>query len=341
MAWDYSQLQAKAQKLYETAVKVQTEHDVREAGNISQMQPTDADVERATENSRTMFAAVPTMFSDFTSMPDGAGWDSDITGCEKAMFAVSADAFADPAGTYAPATNPGLVALTGAARYINEWDGLAANAFLDKHVLPFRLRMKNIHSAIAILKGSLEALRDVWSEVPQNLDNIVTKSQSAMENCYECNADDWDMAIKVLSLAATVAVPFVGIAGTLTAAGVTTAEAFKKGTEVADKAVGTVNAVAAAGAAGAKELGNDPDSHGDEADTPEEVIKQAMQAVTTLQGRLKTVEEGVDKAMTAALGMLQTYRTDFIPPAPDLAEADTHPRYIGRPDDNDSQVSWV
>ncbi|MEO9325579.1 hypothetical protein ABFT23_18960 [Nocardioides sp. C4-1] len=341
MAWDYSALRAKAEHLYETAVEVETEKNVRDGANASQMPATDSDYESAAAGVREKYADVPSMFSDYFLIPEGDGWDDAIRGCELAMFAVSADAFSDPAGQYDPATNPNLAALNSSARYINEWDGLAANAFLDNHVLPFRLRMKNIHTAIAVLKGSLEALRDVWSEVPQNLDNIVTQAQHAMENCYECNADDWNMAIKVLSLAATVAVPFVGVAGTLTAAGITTAEAFEKGTEVADKAVGTVDAIASAGSGIGEAMGSDPDSQGDEADTPEDVIREAKQAVTTMQERIVQVEKGVETAMTNALAMLQDFRTDFIPEPPSLADADENPRFIGRPDDNDSQVSWV
>ncbi|KRC53997.1 MULTISPECIES: hypothetical protein [unclassified Nocardioides] len=332
MSSHYDDLSAKGQSLFEIAKKAK-EDMYGDSYNL-ETGDTYGDVDYGAG-----LEGFVSLFSDFYWYPDGSQWDSKIANLEQALYHVNSGNFDDPGGKIIP-SNTELTELLTAAGFIGEWDGVAADEFISKHVLPFNLRMNNVYNAIAVLKGGYESLKVVWSKVPDNLEEIYSETKHALENCYECNADDWAMALKAASLVATVAVPFIGVAGLAVSAGATSIT--KEAVEQAEKVHGTISATFdAATAVGGSKLETDPDSEAHSADTPEEVLKQAEQAVSTLTGRIARVEQSIATGMDAALAALSSYGGDFVPPRPSLATVDTDRGLIGRPGDDSDGITWV
>lgn len=363
MTYDYGALQAKAQKLYQTALDTELEHQygIRKI-NDEYYAPTDMDgyptmtedqLKQYVSDTQDKFITVPSIFSDWATLPDPTSFNDAVTACEKAMYYVSAEKYDDPIGSSnVPGTDTEYArSLLPAGRDITEWDGLAAKAFVNNVVLPFSGRMSNMFTAIAALRAAYKAEQAIWEKIPTRLNDMADKAQTAIENCYECSADDWGLVVDVCSLLAAVPVPVVNVVGTIGAAaaskkaqqsGTTGAEGADKKAAVVDKACSVVNATVDAVGKGQKLASDaDKDKHS-KADSPAEVIKQLRDSLTQLSTNIKTGEDAIAKGMRDALGMLHTYKADFVPGRPALADVRDNQDLLGNANQSGQYLpSWA
>lgn len=373
MSWDYGALQAKAQKLYQTAMDTElgqqniyrdgdryysdtdtTSGSYTPLDTTDDNQPynTDAEVKQKVDAAAAKFADVPNIFIDWQMFPQPASFSGPISQCEQAMYKVSAEKFDNPVGSGVPGINTELSTLTAAGRNLTEWDGLAATAFVDQVVTPFAGRMSNMFTAIGALRAAYKAEQAIWEPVPDRLNKMADQAQHAMENCYECSADDWGLVVDVCSLLSVVPVPIVNVIGTIGAAAANRnaqaagtapsgAEGTAKQADVIGKACSVVSSAVDVASKGTQ-LAKDADKHGS-ADDPASVIKQLKDGLDALKKSLQTGEQKISQGMKDALGMLQNpeYRPDFIPGRPALIDAKGDQGLLGNPNQSGrTDVTW-
>lgn len=376
MTYDYAALQAKAQKLYDTALETELENSygiVKVGGmfewsggvegwvdsvivhHVLPFMPehTQAELERLVNETSAKFADVPNIFADWWDLPDPTSFADPVSQCEEAMYFVSAEKYDDPIGNSSvPGTDTEYArSLLPAGRDLTEWDGLAAKAFVDNVVLPFSGRMSNMYTAIAALRAAYKAEQAVWQEIPTRLNDMADKAQAAIENCYECSPDDWGIVVDVCSVLAAVPVPVVNVIGTLGASaasrkaqqeGQDGAESAQKKADIVPKACSVVNATVDLVGKGEKLASDaDKDQH-TKADNPAEVIASLTKSLKQLNSNIATAESHIANGMKHALGMLGTYKGDFVPGPPALPDATGNQDLLGSPNQSGQYLpSWA
>lgn len=360
MSWDWGAFSAKVKKLVDSAIDLDLSHYHSIVKDTDGLYYYVDGTTKLTPNPEIMndvfnkYQEIYTIFSDWQYFPVVENFTGPIGDCEKAMYQVSAQHYDDPVGhASVPDVNNELSqTILPTASRLTEWDGLAASSFVDNVAVPFAGRMDNMFTAIAALRGAYVAESAIWEVVPKRLNDIVDQAQHAIDNCFECSADDWGLVVDVCNLLAVVPIPVVNVVATVAAGAAAgqqqkagdpepsgTDKANKKG-EVVSKACSVVTSVTDAVGKG-QQLAKDADKSGD-ADTPGDVLNQLRDGVNDLSKSINTAESKIRDGMVSALKMLTQYYSDFVPGRPNLIDASHEPDLLGNPNQSArSEVTWA
>ena len=151
------------------------------------------------------FNEIHSLFNDFLVLPDPADFDGPMQSVTTCMDALCSDAFTDPIqGTPHP-VNVELRAMTVAGNTLDEWDGLAAKAFMDNFVIPFVDRTENQFTVASILMNALNANKELWTRARANIDDIAHKVKSALDHYDDCGKNEWEIGLSVAGAVVAIA----------------------------------------------------------------------------------------------------------------------------------------
>jgi hypothetical protein len=263
------------------------------------------------------FGEVHSLFNDFLVLPDPGSFDGPMQSVTACMNALCSQAFTDPIqGTPHP-VNVELKAMTVAGTTLDEWDGLAAKAFMNNFVIPFEDRTENQFTVASILMNALNAEKELWARTRANIDDIAHKAKSALEHYDDCGKNDWEIGLSVVGAVVAIAsVPVTGGAGAIALAAVAS------GVDVASTFAGQIE---------------DEPKNDYSAESVEGVIDKVKQGINDLKAAVQKAEQKVVDAMTNSAGVVSSYATDFVAPRPTLAGEQGEPPAnpdVGRPDDD-------
>jgi hypothetical protein len=321
----YQELGFHAQEIYEMAVEKYLrdehliyQHDGRYYAPTEPMSGTPMMTEEVLRktvwDTELKFNEIHSLFNDFLVLPDPADFDGPMQSVTTCMDALCSDAFTDPIqGTPHP-VNVELRAMTVAGNTLDEWDGLAAKAFVDNFVIPFVDRTENQFTVASILMNALNANKELWTRARANIDDIAHKVKSALEHYGDCGKNDWEIGLSVVgAVVAIAALPLTGGTSAAIALG-----AVASGLEVANTFAGQIE---------------DPPKNDYSAESVEGVIDKAKQGINDLKEAVQKAEQKVVDAMSNSSGVVSSYTTDFVAPRPTLAEH-PHDPDVGRPDND-------
>jgi hypothetical protein len=263
------------------------------------------------------FNEVHSLFNDFLVLPDPGSFDGPMQSITACMNALCSEAYTDPIqGTPHP-VNVELKAMTVAGTTLDEWDGLAAKAFMNNFVIPFEDRTENQFTVASILMNALNAEKELWTRTRANIDDIAHKAKSALEHYDDCGKNDWEIGLSVVGAVVAIAsVPVTGGAGAIALAAVAS------GVDVASTFAGQIE---------------DEPKNDYSAESVEGVIDKVKQGINDLKAAVQKAEQKVVDAMTNSAGIVSSYASDFVAPRPTLAGEQGQPPAnpdVGRPDDD-------
>ena len=263
------------------------------------------------------FNEVHSLFNDFLVLPDPGDFDGPIQSLNGCMDALCSQAFTDPIqGTPHP-INIELKAMTVAGNSLDEWDGLAAQAFTNNFIIPFEGRTENQFTVASILMNALNAEKELWNRARKNIDDIAHKAKSALEHYDDCGKNDWEIGLSVVgAVVAIAAVPVTGGASAIALGAVASA------VDVASTFAGQIE---------------DEPKNDYSAESVEGVIDKVKQGINDLKTEVARAEQKVVDAMTNSNGIVGAHATDFLAPRPTLAGQQGQPPQdpdVGQPDDD-------
>jgi hypothetical protein len=261
------------------------------------------------------FSEVHSLFNDFLVLPDPASFDGPVESVTACMNALCSQAFTDPIQGDPHPVNVELKAMTVAGNTLDEWDGLAAQAFVNNFIVPFEGRTENQFVVASILMNALNAEKELWRRARLNIDDIAHKAKSALEHYDDCGKNDWEVGLSVVgAVVATASVPVTGGAGAIALGAVASA------VDVASTFAGQIE---------------DEPTNDYSAESVEGVIDKVKQGINDLKEAVEKAEQKVVDAMRNSSGVVSSYASDFLAPRPTLAGAQgkspTDPD-VGRPD---------
>ena len=262
------------------------------------------------------FNEIHSLFNDFLVLPDPGDFDGPMESVTTCMNALCSKAFTDPIQGDPHPVNVELSAMTVAGNTIDEWDGLAAQAFNDNFIIPFKDRTHNQFIVGSILMNALNAEKELWKRARLNIDDIAHKVKSALEHYGDCGKNDWEIGLSVVgAVVAIAALPLTGGTSAAIALG-----AVASGLEVANTFAGQIE---------------DPPKNDYSAESVEGVIDKAKQGINDLKEAVQEAEQKIVDAMTNSSGVVSAYASDFLAPRPSLAGEQGQPPKdpdVGRPD---------
>ncbi|GAA2119325.1 hypothetical protein [Nocardioides bigeumensis] len=257
------------------------------------------------DEAESKFAKVYTMFGDFYSLPDPADFDGPIADLKTTMSALCASTGNDDPikGEFYPA-NTELTAMTDAAGYLDEWDGVAVTRFRENFVTPFPQRTSNQFVIASILMNALEAEQELWKRVRENIDKIAEDCIKALDHMHDCGKNEWSMAFSVAgAVVAIAALPLTaGTSGALALAAV------GSGIGVASTYAGQID---------------DPPEPRFSGESAEAVVNATEDGIDKLKEEIEKQEQKVVDAMTNALGTVNAHVEDIVAPRPSIADDPT------------------
>jgi hypothetical protein len=263
------------------------------------------------------FTEVLSMFNDFLSLPEPGAFDGPMDSIATCMNALCSEAFTDPIKGSPHPVNVELKAMTVAGTTLDEWDGLAAKAFMNNFVIPFGDRTENQFTVASILLNALNAEKELWTRARNNIDDIAHKAKSALEHYDDCGKNDWEIGLSVVGAVVAIAsVPVTGGAGAIALAAVAS------GVDVASTFAGQIE---------------DEPKNDYSAESVEGVIDKVKQGINDLKEAIRKAEQKVVDAMNNSAGVVSAYASDFVAPRPTLAgeqgKSPSNPD-VGQPDDD-------
>jgi hypothetical protein len=319
----YGELGFHAQEIYEMAVEKYLrdehliyQHDGRYYAPTDPMSGTPMMTEEVLRktvwDTELKFNEIHSLFNDFLVLPDPADFDGPMQSVTTCMDALCSDAFTDPIqGTPHP-VNVELRAMTVAGNTLDEWDGLAAKAFVDNFVIPFVDRTENQFTVASILMNALNANKELWTRARANIDDIAHKVKSALDHYDDCGKNEWEIGLSVAGAVVAIAsVPVTGGASAVALGAVASA------VDVAGTFAGQIE---------------DPPANDYSAESVEGVIDKAKQGINDLKAEVERAEQKIVDAMTSSSGVVSGHATDFLAPRPTLASSGDPD--VGRPDDD-------
>jgi hypothetical protein len=263
------------------------------------------------------FQEIHSLFNDFLVLPNPGDFDGPMDQVTATMNALCAKAFADPIQGSPHPVNTELSAMTAAGTTLDEWDGLAAKAFMNNFIIPFEGHTENQFVVASILMNALNAEKELWTRARANVDDIAHKVKSALEHYGDCGKNDWEIGLSVVgAVVAIAAVPVTGGASAVALAAVAS------GLEVAGTFAGQIE---------------DPPSNDYSAESVEGVIAKAKEGIEDLKKEVERAEQKVVDAMTNSADVVSSYASDFVAPRPTLAGQQGEPPKdpdVGQPDDD-------
>jgi hypothetical protein len=248
------------------------------------------------------FQKVWTMFGDFYSLPEPSDYDGPIADLKTTMTALcKTTGDQDPIqGEFYPG-NTELTAMTDAAGYLDEWDGVAVQAFRENFITPFPVRTSNQFVVASILMNALEAEQELWKRVRENIDKIAEDCIKALDHMHDCGKNEWSMFFSVTgAVVAIAALPLTaGTSGALALAAV------GSGISVASTYAGQIE---------------DPPEPRFSGESAEAVVNATEDGIKDLKDEIKKAEQKVVDAMTNALGVVNGHTEDLVAPRPVIAD---------------------
>ena len=320
----FEELGFHAQEIYEMAVEkyLRDEHMIDERDGMyyaptdpmsGQPMMTEEVLRKTVWDTEMKFNEIHSLFNDFLVLPDPGDFDGPIQSVTTCMDALCSKAFTDPIQGDPHPINVELKAMTVTGSTIDEWDGLAAKAFMNNVVIPFEGRTENQFTVASILMNALNANKELWKRARANIDDIAHKVKSALDHYDDCGKNEWEIGLSVVgAVVAIAAVPVTGGASAIALGAVASA------VDVASTFAGQIE---------------DPPKNDYSAESVEGVIAKAKQGIEDLKTEVARAEQKIVDAMTNSSGVVAGHATDFLAPRPTLAGAPGNPD-VGQPDDD-------
>ena len=308
----FEELGFHAQEIYEMAVEkyLRDEHMIYERDGLyyaptdpmsGQPMMTEEVLRKTVWDTEMKFNEIHSLFNDFLVLPDPGDFDGPIQSVTTCMDALCSKAFTDPIQGDPHPINVELKAMTVTGSTIDEWDGLAAKAFMNNFVIPFEGRTENQFTVASILMNALNANKELWKRARANIDDIAHKVKSALDHYDDCGKNEWEIGLSVVgAVVAIAAVPVTGGASAIALGAVASA------VDVASTFAGQIE---------------DPPKNDYSAESVEGVIAKAKQGIEDLKTEVARAEQKIVDAMTNSSGVVSGHATDFLAPRPTLAGA--------------------
>jgi len=322
----FEELGAHAQEIYDMAVEkyLFDEYQIYKVDGAFYPPPdpytgtsymTEEMLEQHVWDAEMKFNEVHSLFNDFLVLPDPGDLDDPIQSINGCMDSLCSQAFTDPIqGTPHP-INVELKAMTVAGNSIDEWDGLAAQAFVNNFIIPFEGRTENQFTVASILMNALNAEKELWTRARANIDDIAHKAKSALEHYDDCGKNDWEIGLSVVGAVVAIAsIPVTGGAGAIALGAVASA------VDVASTFIGHIE---------------DEPKNDYSAESVEGVIDKVEQGINDLKEAVEKAEQKIVDAMTNSSGIVGGHATDFLASRPTLAGEPGEPpkdQDVGQPD---------
>jgi len=144
-------------------------------------------------------------FAPFLQMPAPSRSDVPLVQLGEAIRAVgssssSSDGFKP--GARNSFANPVLTWMRGVEMTLHDWTGDAAEAFLDKFVLPFPAYNHNQQLLLFVLREALRAEQEIWRLAQQDIDRIAEQTIAALDEMTPCPAfsrSAWPVTFTVIA----------------------------------------------------------------------------------------------------------------------------------------------
>ena len=321
----FEELGFHAQEIYEMAVEkyLRDEHMIYERDGLyyaptdpmsGQPMMTEEVLRKTVWDTEMKFNEIHSLFNDFLVLPDPGDFDGPIQSVTTCMDALCSKAFTDPIQGDPHPINVELKAMTVTGSTIDEWDGLAAKAFMNNFVIPFEGRTENQFTVASILMNALNANKELWKRARANIDDIAHKVKSALDHYDDCGKNEWEIGLSVVgAVVAIAAVPVTGGASAIALGAVASA------VDVASTFAGQIE---------------DPPKNDYSAESVEGVIAKAKQGIEDLKTEVERAEQKIVDAMTNSSGVVAGHATDFLAPRPTLAGRAPGNPDVGQPDDD-------
>jgi hypothetical protein len=245
---------------------------------------------------RQSYAFIEAMFEPFSRLPDPARYDPLIADLNAAMGKLNTGSVrTTELSNDASLTNPHLDKMTTDGGYLQGWTGDAAMAFKANFVDTFKSIAGNQFTVLSILKGVLQAHREMWLKARDDIDKIAENTKNALDNAGGCGKNQWSFDFSVLSA--------VGAVGGVVVAVVT-------GGVVPLAAIGALASVGSAGVAGLTASG----------DSAEKIINSMKQAIDELTRHVQEVEtQQIADKVRALTEAVQGNKDKLVSARPNLA----------------------
>ncbi|ASU80610.1 hypothetical protein CDG81_22675 [Actinopolyspora erythraea] len=242
--------------------------------------------------------AVP-LFEPFTRIPDPENYQGIIDQLHGAMGCLSNGAhMRDPITGESIGANNDLRSIETAADDLNDWSGMAAHAFKANFLDPFPAVASNQFLVLGIMKGAVEADREVWTRTRDDIENIADSTLEGLDNVGSCGKSDLEFTLSVASAVAAVgAIPFTG------------------GASVAFAAVGAASAVGGAAQKGFEAVKKNGGS-------AEQVVNSMKETIDALTERVGEEQGEITKALNDYAGEVDRQNkadSPFVSARPKLA----------------------
>lgn len=215
---------------------------------------------------RQHFSFIEPMFEPFSRLPDPARYDPLIADLNAAMAKLNTGSVNNTElSNDVSFVNPHLDKMTTDGGYLQGWTGDAAMAFKANFVDTFKSISGNQFTVLSILKGILQAHREMWLRARADIDKIAENTKNALDNAGGCGKNQWTFEFSVLSAVSAIGGVVVAVA---------------TGGVVPLAAIGALASVGGAGIAGLT-------ASGDSVDT---IINSMKQAVDELLKHIQEVE---------------------------------------------------
>jgi hypothetical protein len=236
------------------------------AREIAQKKATQSGANPDPDAIRRSYAFIEAMFEPFSRLPDPAGYDPLIADLNAAMAKVNTGSVNNTElSSDVSFVNPHLDKMTTDGGYLQGWTGDAAMAFKANFVDTFRSISGNQFTVLSILKGILQAHREVWLRARADIDKIAENTKNALDNAGGCGKNQWSFEFSVLSAVSAIGGVVVAVA---------------TGGVVPLAAIGALASVGGAGVAGLTASG----------DSAEAIINSMKQGIDELTRHIQDVE---------------------------------------------------
>lgn len=245
------------------------------------------------------FAFIEPLFEPFSRIPDPEKYDPLIADLSAAMQKVMTQTTPITKLSEDVRFNgTNLDKITTDADYLHDWTGEAAEAFKANFLDTFKTISVNHFTALSMMKGVLQAHREMWEKARADIDNIAQNTMDAFDHAHGCGKADVSFGFSVLSAVGTALAAVITI-----------------GTGGATAPVVAIGAAAAIGNAG---LAGKSTS---DASTCDAIINSMKQAVADLTNYIHEVEtQQMADRVRALIELMHANKDVLVSARPRLAE---------------------
>jgi hypothetical protein len=242
-------------------------------------------------------ADIPSLFQPFVEIPSPAAFAGPQGRAEgaAAALATGAQSTSPLDGTGYP-VSLAHSEIQDVRTVLARWHGPAATEFRTNFLTPFPERLTNQFMTALLLRGALDAEREIWSRARTDIDEIAHGTLHALDALDDCTKFEWTMTFTVLASVATVAAFPVS------------APAFALSVTL----VGASSQVVAAAAP------DDPPRTEYSGRTVNAVLDNMRDAIARVTTAINDQETRIAEALTAGLASLRAERSKFVAPRPHL-----------------------